>query len=128
VGVVAGIVVAIAVGGYLWMSGGDSPRETADAPVSAVAEQGVACPHLREAFNHNQAGDAEALQGAVDAAARASEQALQQSGQEFGRPEEIAIELQYSLHEDPGQSRAVATFLSKARDICTSLGRWASDT
>jgi hypothetical protein len=124
VGVVAGIVAGIVVGGYLWMSGGDSPGETPDAPESVVVEHGVACPHLHEAFTHNQAGDVEALKGAVDAAARAGEQALQQSGQEFGRPEEIAIELQYAISRGKGGATRVSHLLENALRDCTRLGRW----
>lgn len=124
VGLVAGIVVAVAVGGYLWLSDGAPTNETADAP-QPVAQQGVACPHLQQAFTHSQAGDRTALRRSVDDAARASEQALQQSGQEFGRPEEIAIELQHAL----AQARAKAAgdaqaLLAEARAACEEVDQW----
>jgi hypothetical protein len=124
-GLAGGIVVAIVVGGYLWLSDGSSPTETADAP-PPVAEQGVACSHLQEAFAHNQARDRQALRRSVDAAARASEQALQQSGQEFGRPEEIAIELQYALTQQTDRSEDGADeYLTQAREVCARLGLWS---
>jgi hypothetical protein len=120
----AGIIAALAVGGYLWLSGDDSPGETADAPEAVVAQQGVACPHLHEAFTHRQAGDAEALRRSVDAAARASEHALQQSGQEFGRPEELALELQHALAARPGATEDLTRFLAEARETCERIGQW----
>jgi hypothetical protein len=124
---VAGIIAAAGIGGFLWLSGDNSPGagESADAPEAVVAEQGVACPHLYEAFTHRQAGDAEALRRSVDTAAQVSEQALQQSGRAFGRSEEIAIELQYVLTETSAEGRKDAqALLAKARELCERLGRW----
>lgn len=120
----AGILVAVAVGTYLWLSDGGSPSETANAPAARV-EQGVACSRLQEAFMQNQAGNPEALRRLVDAAARAGEQALQQSGQEFGRPEEIAIELKYVLTRDPAKvTEETEALLDEARAACEDLGQW----
>jgi hypothetical protein len=124
VGLAVGILVAVAVAGYLWLSDGASTSETADAPQPQAAEQGVACPHLHEAFIHSQAGDIEAVGRSVDAAAQASEQALQQSGQEFGRPEEIAIELQHLLETTNGTSGDANQYWVDARAACEDLGRW----
>jgi hypothetical protein len=127
---VAGIIAAVAIGGYLWLSGDDSSvaDETADAPESVVAEKGMACPHLYEAFTHRQAGDAEALRRSVDTAAQVSEQALQQSGQDFGRPEELAIELQYALSEDTeSTAQGVVRYFDQAREACEEMGQWAPE-
>ena len=124
---VAGIIAAAGIGGFLWLSRDDPPGagETADAPEPVVAEQGVACPHLYEAFTYRQAGDAEALRRSVDTAAQASEQALQQSGQAFGRPEEIAIELQYALTRAGAKEADDADALfAEARAACDSLDQW----
>lgn len=121
-----GIVAAAAVGGYLWLSGDDPSRETAGSLEPEGPEEGVACPYLHEAFTHSQTGDAEALRQSVDAAAQAGEQALQQSGQTFGRPEEIAIELQHALTEQSEPAgEGTTTYLAEARDACGRLGRWA---
>ena len=121
---VVGIVAAAAVGGYLWLSGDDPSGGTAGTPQLQGAEEGVACPYLHEAFTHSQTGDAAALRQSVDAAAQAGEQALQQSGQAFGRPEEIAIEFQYSLQSEPA-GEDTTTYLAEAREACDRLGRWA---
>ena len=89
------------------------------------AERGVACPHLHEAFTHSQSGDTGALRRSVDRAAQAGEQALQQSGQTFGRPEEIAIELQYTLTEQPDSAGAeTAKYLAQAKTACQRLDQW----
>jgi len=86
----------------------------------------VACPALREAFEQNQAGNDAAFRRAVDAAARAGEQALDRSGQVFGRSEEIALELRYALTEGPDRARKDGTlYLEQARKACEQLGRWA---
>jgi hypothetical protein len=123
---IMGVVAAVAVGGYLWLSSDatPTPRSSADAP-PPPAEQGIACPHLQEAFAHHQAGNRQALRRSVNAAARASEQALQQSGQEFGQPEKIAIEFQYVLTEQAGTSKDdAADFLTEARKACQRVGEW----
>jgi hypothetical protein len=121
----AGIVAAAAVGGYLWLSGDDSTGDTADSPPAETetVTVGIACPFLYEAFRHNQAGDNQALRQSVDEAAQAGEQALQQSGQEFGRPEEIAIELQHLLTQQPGPAGEEAErYLAEGREACDRLG------
>lgn len=129
VALVAGVIAAVAVGGYLWLAGDDSPGagETADARKPVVAEEGVACAYLQEAFTHRQAGNTSALRRSVDEAAQASEQALQQSGQEFGIPEKIAIELKHALIQ-PSDTTAgdVARYFDKAREACEEMGQWAS--
>jgi hypothetical protein len=126
VALVAGTIAAFAVGGYLWLAGDDSPGagDNGDAPDPVVAEQGVACSYLHEAFTHRQAGDTDALLRSVDAAAQASEEALQQSGQEFGRPEEIAIELQHALAARPSAAEDITRFLAEAQERCERIGQW----
>lgn len=113
------MTVPVAV--YLWTSG-----EEPDRPVVEAPERGLACPDLREAFEQSEAGNEEALRGSVHAAARAGEQALDRSGQVFGRPEEIALELEYALTKKGGKaSRDVARLMGEAEKACESQGRWA---
>jgi hypothetical protein len=119
---IVGLLVAGAVAVYLWTSDGGSDR-----PATARPQRGVACPHLREAFEQREAGNEVALRRSVGAAARASEEALNRSGQVFGRPEEIAIELQYVLAEDSNRARKdVAMYFAKAQTACEQLERWGS--
>jgi hypothetical protein len=114
------LLVAAAVALYLWTSGGGSDR-----PATAAPETGVACQALQEAFEQDQAGNEVAARQSVDAAARAGEHALDRSGQVFGQPEKIAIELRYLLatESDRGRSQA-ARYLARARQACERLGRW----
>jgi hypothetical protein len=119
---IVGLLVAGAVAVYLWTSDGGSDRPTAASP-----QRGVACPHLREAFEHSEAGNEVSARRSVDAAARAGEEALNRSGQVFGRPEEIAIELQYVLAEDSKRARKdVARYFAQAQTACEQLERWGS--
>jgi hypothetical protein len=121
IALVAGLLLAGGVAVYLWTS-----DEGSDRPATAAPERGVACPGLREAFDQNQAGNDAAFRRAVDAAARAGVQALDRSGQVFGRPEEIALELQYALTEGPDRARKDGTlYLEQAGKACEQLGRWA---
>ena len=125
VGIGAGIAAIIAVTGYLVFAGGDSTGRPSAETQMQETEQGVACPRLHEAFTHSRVRDAKALHRSVNAAARAGEQALDQSGQAFGRPEEIAIELQYLLAKTPkGGVNAAAEYLAQARKECERIGRW----
>jgi uncharacterized membrane protein YccC len=119
--VLAVLLVAAALAVYLWTSGGGPDR-----PATAAPATGVACQALREAFEQNRAGNKVAARQSVDVAARAGEQALDQSGQVFGQPEKIAIELRYLLatESDRGRSQA-ARYLAQARQACERLGRWS---
>jgi hypothetical protein len=126
IALIAGLVAAAAVGGYLWLSGGGGGSSP---PATAAPKRGVACPQLREAFEQNQNGNEPGLRRSVTAAARAGEQALDRSGQVFGRPEEIALELQYVLTGERDRPRKeVAMYLGQARRACERLGRWAESS
>jgi len=119
--VLAGVFVAVAVAVYLWTSDGGSDRP---APVPHE-KRGVACPALRDAFEETQAGERESFRQSVDEAVRAGEEALDRSGQVFGQPERIAIELQYALATNAGQtSTELMRLLENARSACLRLGRW----
>jgi hypothetical protein len=122
IALLAGLIGAALIAGYLWLSDGD---ESPSRPSAAAApERGVACPQLREAFVHSRNGDEDGLLRSVNAAARAGERALDTSGQSFGRPEEIALELQYALSKIMSiRDRRVRTLLEQAQEACEQPGR-----
>jgi hypothetical protein len=114
----AGWFVAIAVALLLSMSKHGSHDQS-----PRVSRTGVACPDLREAFAYSVSGEEAATRRSVEAAARAGELALDRSGQTFGRPEEIAIELRYALAAEAPTTRTQSLFEEARRD-CTALGHW----
>jgi hypothetical protein len=120
IALLAGLLVVGAVAVYLWTSDGGSDRPA----TAAVPERGVACPALREAFEQSKAGNSAAFRELVDEAAQAGEESLDRSGQVFGRPEEIALELEYAIGAGNSPATDVSTLLEDARDVCTRLGRW----
>lgn len=123
IGFVAGLLTAAAVAFFLWISGNDP-----DSSPTAAPKKGLACPQLREAFEQSEAGNEDAVRRSVRAAARAGERALDRSGQAFGRPEEIALELEYVLAEGGDRaSRDVARFMDEAEMACKRLGRWSGE-
>lgn len=87
------------------------------------ALRGVACPHLREAFDHYRSDDRPAFVRSVETAARAGERALDRSGQRFGRPERAALELE-SVARKPGEDRERERLFELARATCGELGLW----
>jgi hypothetical protein len=120
VGILIGLGVISAVVGYLVLSG-DGSQQPAAAP---TPKRGVACPHLRKAYEQRLGGNEDAASTSVRAAARAGEAALDKSGQAFGRPEEIALELEYAISNGHAPATDVSTLLEHARDACRRLGRW----
>lgn len=120
----AGLLVAAGVGGFLWASNPDS-----DHPRAAPRpETGVACPGLRKAFAYHQSGNFKELRRSVATAAAAGTNALDRSGQVFGRPEEIAIELDYLLTQARSSAATdVANYFRQVRVACEHVGRWAAD-
>jgi hypothetical protein len=87
--------------------------------------RGVACVQLRQAFDQSQSGNDEALRRSVAAAAHAAEESLNRSGQVFGPPEKIALNLEYALADQSSKAREDAKkYLVQAREACERLGRW----
>jgi hypothetical protein len=123
IGLFVGLLVAGAVAVYLSTSDGDSGR-----PATAPPKRGVACPALRDAFEQSQAGNQAAFRRSVEAAARAGEGSLDRSGQVFGRPEEIALELEYAITKRDSGTTSVPSLLNDARVVCARLGRWEVDS
>lgn len=119
---IAALVGGGAVAGYLSIQNPIADRPKAPAP---SPERGVACPYLREAVEHFRSGNDMAFRQAVAAAAQIGELALDRSGQLFGRPEKLAIELQYLVaQERDGPAGKMERTLSAAKQACADLGRW----
>jgi hypothetical protein len=117
------LIAAVGLAGFLLTRGGPEQR---NAVAPEPPKEGVACPHLRQAFEHYQSGDDEAFHRAVETAARVGEQTLERSGQVFGPPEIAALELDSALAEEGASTAKVEGFLDQAREACTGLGRWRS--
>jgi hypothetical protein len=115
----AGLVVAGAIASLLWVM--DEKPSRAVPPPSP--KRGVACPDLHRARFHHRSGNEMALREAVDTAARVGELALERSGQIFGRPEEIALELQSVLSRGGGRTNdQVADLLAESQTACALAG------
>jgi hypothetical protein len=103
------LVVAAAIGLFLYlMQGSDSETQ------SASPERALACPYLQQAADAREHQDRLAYSQAVDRAAQVAERVLQKSGQVFGVPERIALELALANRPD------VATLLHRADDACSA--------
>jgi hypothetical protein len=93
--VAAALVVAGGVAAFLFFySGLDQP------PEQAAPAQGLACPFLLRAADAYEKGDRVAFNREVARAAEVAEETLQKSGQVFGEPERIALELDLGSKED----------------------------
>jgi hypothetical protein len=115
-----GLAVTVGIAVYLSRTGGESDRHA----TTTQPERGVACPYLRQADQHTLDENIRALRRSIAAAARAGEAALDRSGQVFGRPEEIAIELDYSLAQSRGKVTAkISDLLADARTACRQVSR-----
>jgi hypothetical protein len=115
-----GLAVTVGIAVYLSRTGGESDRHA----TTTQPERGVACPYLRQADQHTLDENIRALRRSIAAAARAGEAALDRSGQVFGRPEEIAIELDYSLAQSRGKVTAkISDLLADARTACRQVNR-----
>lgn len=98
---------------------GDDPEGPERQAERSRPERGVACPHLREASDALGEGDPERLRQAVNQAARAAERALETSGQAFGRPEEISLEL--ALARKLTNTAARDRLLAQGLEACDQL-------
>jgi len=104
-------VLAIAVGVSLFLfltqRGGGGRQEGVAAP--AV---GLACPYLKQAAEAYDRGDPAMFDDAIERAAKVAEDTLQTSGQTFGTPERIAIQLRF------GENGDVQRLLARAEAAC----------
>jgi hypothetical protein len=103
------LVVATAVGSVLYLTQGTDSETESEPPGRALA-----CPYLQQAADARERRDRLAYTQAVDRAAQVAERALQKSGQVFGVPERIALELALANRPD------IATLLRRADDACSA--------
>jgi uncharacterized protein HemX len=116
--IVAALVVAAGVAAFLFVSEPETPVQ--QQPTTAAPTEGLACPHLLRAAEAYEQSDRAAYDREIDRAAEAAENALQTSGQAFGQPEEIALELDLGLAKD------VERLLASGQEACLELERPSS--
>ena len=110
IAVVAVATAAVVAGALLFSQQDEQPKARATSP----AARGLACPYLEQAADAYDSGDHAAYEDAVAQAKDAAEGALQTSGQAFGKPERIALELGLATHPD------VSGLLTKASEVCST--------
>jgi hypothetical protein len=111
--IVAALVVAVGVSAFLFVSDPETPAQQQQQPTTPA--KGLACPYLFRAVEALEQGDQTEYEREIDRAAIAAENTLQKSGQVFGKPEEIALEL------DLGREKDVDRLLESAQEICLEL-------
>ena len=110
--IVAALVVAGGVAAFLFLSSDAEPPADRSAPT-----QGLACPHLRAAAEAYEQGNSVSFDRSIAEAAKVAEATAQKSGQIFGEPERIALEL------DLGSERRMGTLLRKVDGACSAVGK-----
>jgi hypothetical protein len=112
------LAVAGSVGLFLFRTQGvDQQKEQQEQP---ALTRGLTCPHLLQAADASGRGDRLAFSREIQAAAKVAEDTLQTSGEEFGEPERIALELEL------GQIKNPERLLARAEDVCSELARPSS--
>jgi hypothetical protein len=111
---IAAAVGVLAVAGgislFLFLTHGSDSKTEQLAP-----EHGLACPYLEQAADAYPLGDRVAYNQAIDRAAQVAEDTLDKSGQAFGEPERIALEL--SLQQRRPRS-GILNLLTAAQVAC----------
>lgn len=125
IAVIGGIVVGAVVVAILLMNSDDNNPALGDG---AGPEQGVACPFLQDAFEEFEAGNDAAFAEAVRVAAREAELTLERSGQVFGRPEALALELR-ALMSGPADAPTERSreLLVQVEQACMTLDLWPDE-
>jgi hypothetical protein len=100
-------LAAVVAGALLFNNRTDQSRD------HAAPTQGLACPYLQQAADAYERGDRTAFDSAVAQALKVAQDTLQTSGQAFGKPERIALELGLGQPNDP------TPLLDRARDLCS---------
>lgn len=103
VGMFVGLVLVAAVAVFLVAGQDPDPAATSipTEPASPSPSSRLACPLLQEAEVALDTGDEQAFRAAVEEAGRIARRTLQTSGEAFGVPERIAIELDSALQGQP---------------------------
>lgn len=121
---IAGLLVAfVAVAAVAGQLLNRRPDELTAPPV-----RGEACPYLSAAFKARRSGDDVAFRDSVSDAARVAKASLNRSGELFGTPEKLAIELGFALSGDQTPiGKSIDGRLHRAAEACSKLGRWPTD-
>jgi hypothetical protein len=107
------LMLAGAVAGALLTTHEDArPKERASPT------EGLACPYLQQAADAYNGGDRAAFESAISQAATVAEDTLQTSGQTFGKPERIALELGLSDNRNVDH---IVSLLERAAQDCQAL-------
>jgi hypothetical protein len=106
------LVVAGGVAGFLFLSSEPHPPTGQVGPA-----RGLACPYLRRGADAYERENRAAYDQEIARAAEVAEDTLQISGQLFGEPERIALEI--SL----GNRRDASALLLQAEVACSRVGR-----
>lgn len=115
VATLAGAAAAVWIAALMAGQGGDNSDRTA-APL-----QGLACGQLREAVDHWAAGRISLFGDSIRQAARVALRTLDTSGQLFGGPERVALQLDATLEADRPEELVLERLLSRARASCMRL-------
>lgn len=111
------IVAAAAIAGWALTRGEEDVVDRGSSP-GVPPQRGVACAEMQRAVAARASGDDVAFEQAVREAARLAERTLDVSGQIFGRPERLALELRYALGDG---DEAVDASLRAAADACSAV-------
>jgi hypothetical protein len=111
---VAFIAIAGVVAVSIFHTGGTGRNEKRSAPA-----RGLACPHLLLASDAYKRGDSDVFSLQITQAAELAQDTLQTSGEVFGEPERIALE----LHLNPKEtSVGIERMLRLAVQDCQDVG------
>jgi hypothetical protein len=110
---VAVLAIAGGVGVFLFVNHGSDSK-----PEHVTPAFGLTCPTLKQAADAYDREDRAAYNQAIDQAAHVAEDTLQKSGEVFGEPERIALELNLGAHE------RIPELLRQAEKVCSRLGQW----
>jgi hypothetical protein len=115
----AGAVAVLAVAGSVAWFSLKTQGSVKEPSERAAPARGLACPYLLQAANAWKRGDHAAYSEEIAKAARIAEDTLQTSGQDFGEPETIALDLDLTRDESPTR---VAQQLELALRDCHNMG------
>ncbi len=110
--VVAVVAVLIAGGVAAALLLRPDDKQPGERAASASPVSGLACPLLQQASDAYNSGDHAGYEAAIQEAEHIAKETLQRSGEDFGRPERIALELGLD-----GGARAPA-LLAKVDEAC----------